>query len=304
MIDFSTQILLLINTIIEYIGTENLPIIIKIALVVIVIAVIYSCIKTIKNSKRRNAIALSQMLTKDKCIEIYYEMMKLYKDGIKVEQFNDMMMNELKEFLNQISEMFTLITKKEICATLRVLEQKGSIDNSSVILLQYSKTHDRDREETFKRILKGEMENEKIVKENTDYYEIIGENRKNYDPYFYEPNLELYNKILKISQQGEYNNTTKDWNKYYIGKIIVPIRMGHDKLFFTEGDKGYDLLGFLTIDSKSRFAFSRIKSKKNLNLSILETYSAYLYIILNKYKYYLKKLEIKEGMKKVEENKK
>ena len=80
--------------------------------------------------------------------------------------------------------------------------------------------------------------------------------------------------------------------------------MGHDKLFFTEGDKGYDLLGFLTIDSKSRFAFSRIKSKKNLNLSILETYSAYLYIILNKYKYYLKKLEIKEGMKKVEENKK
>ena len=80
----------------------------------------------------------------------------------------------------------------------------------------------------------------------------------------------------------------------YCGRIVVPIRMDNNNLFFNEMTTGYDLIGFLTIDSKSKFAFSNRKCAKNFNLSILETYSAYLYIVLNKYRYYLNKLKEKE----------
>ena len=290
--EFLAQLLQVINSLIELIGIENFCMVITIILIICIPVFIYLKIKYIK---QKDSIAHSQMIMATKCQEIYYKIMKAYKSGgIDATQFNTMMMSELKSFLNQVSEMFTLITKKEVYATLRILKKNKTINKSKVIMLQYSENCERTRVEEFQKMIIGEIENAKVVESNTDFYEIIGDNRENREPYFYQSNLTKYNRSLKKLHKKEYQNTTKNWEELYCGRIVVPIRMDNNNLFFNEMTTGYDLIGFLTIDSKSKFAFSNRKYAKDFNLSILETYATYLYIVLNKYKYYLNKLEEKE----------
>ncbi|MCI8519736.1 MAG: hypothetical protein HFJ51_06885 [Clostridia bacterium] len=288
------SIIELINAIIGLIGAGAFYTLLGIILLISIIVII---LFIRKNIKRKIQIAHSQMVMCDKCEDIYFKMIKNYKSGgMKAEQFSHVILDELKEFLNQVSEMFTLITGKEIYSTLRFLETKKTINKSNVIMLQYSKNCERNRIEEFRKILRGEIKNLKVVERNTDFYEIIGDNRENRDPYFYEKDLKKYDKNLKKSHKKGYKNTTENWEQYYLGRVVVPIRAPNERLFFNDKTEGYDIIGFLTIDSKSKYAFSNKAHLKNFNLSILETYSAYLYMILSKYKYYLKRLGEKEGM--------
>lgn len=283
----------LLNALLELLKNCNIDIKYVIAILIVLGIIMFYQIKKIKKA---NSIAHNQMVMSNKCQEIYYKMMNSYKSRIKAEQFNLMMMDEFKSLLNQIAEMFTIITNKDVYSTIRFLEQRKTINKSKVNVLQHSENCERNRVAEFNRILKKEVNIEKTVEKNSDFYEIIGEGRENLEPYFYQSNLKKYSKKLKKLKKKEYQNETNNWEDYYLGRIVVPIRMANNKLFFKDTNKGYDLIGFLTIDSKSKYAFSERNHIKNFYLSILETYSAYLYIILNNYMHYLKKLEEGENI--------
>lgn len=137
---------------------------------------------------------------------------------------------------------------------------------------------------------------------NTDFMEIIAENRNNNDSVFYQPNLKVYEKQLG-SIKKKYRNTTPNWEKYYIGTIVAPIRIASKRLFYLDKDgvqegtgrnKGkkkhsvYYTLGFLCVDSLSEDAFPW-EQKENYTY-IVKAYAATMFNIMSKNQFYLKRL--------------
>lgn len=91
----------------------------------------------------------------------------------------------------------------------------------------------------------------------------------------------------KCEKQGSrYRNSTPDWYLYYQGTIVVPISIANKRL--NKKKSCYDVLAFLCIDSMSTEAF--LKSEESYNINIARAVAAQMYIMLNQYRQYLKKL--------------
>lgn len=99
------------------------------------------------------------------------------------------------------------------------------------------------------------------ISDNTDFYDILDEKSENTNSYFYQGNLPQYDKDLKKAGK-RYRNTTED----------------------------YDIVGFLCVDSLSTNAFRNTNFDKENNTNIVKSFAAEIYIILNKYNFYLQRI--------------
>lgn len=67
------------------------------------------------------------------------------------------------------------------------------------------------------------------LRDNTDFLEIVAEDRNNNISAFYQPNLKKYAERLKIDGKV-YKNSNPHWDEYYIGTVVVPIRIASKKI--------------------------------------------------------------------------
>ena len=282
------------------IRNAGIPIVFTIINIIIVIglSVVYIYSNNKKNIIRKKVAKLNKNATLcDK--NLYYSMKNSYKNDVDISTFNELVMMSLKEYVTTIAEILSTYTNERITVTIRFFEEKvKNINESKLKILTYSKNCSDKREDLFLQNKEGNL---KVVKDNTDFKLIIGD-RKSQIEYFYQTDLEEYDKRLR--QDGGYLrgylNTTPNWEDYYKSRIVVPIRMENNKLFFKEEDEGEDIIAFLCADAEKAGTFPDKDDERRFYISLLETYANRLYIILNKYTYYLTKR--KEG--KVHENKK
>lgn len=140
---------------------------------------------------------------------------------------------------------------------------------------------------------------------NTDFMDIIAEDRNRNDSVFYQPNLKEYDQQLKAVGKV-YKNTTPHWEQYYIGTIVAPIRIASKRLFYLDNEKKgqtrrrnkknvsvYYTLGFLCVDSLSADAFTW-EQKENYTY-IVKAYASTMFNIMSKNQFYLKKLHDKNN---------
>ena len=134
------------------------------------------------------------------------------------------------------------------------------------------------------------------LRDNTDFLEIVAEDRNNNISAFYQPNLKEYAERLKIIGKV-YKNSNPHWDEYYIGTVVVPIRIASKRLFYLGNGKKrrkkknkyiYYTLGFLCVDSLSDEAFTW--EQKDNYIYIVKAYAATMFNILSKNQFYLTKL--------------
>lgn len=250
----------------------------------ILLTVIFFCsCSYYKLSKSISRVISSENSLSEYISDLYYTMEEAYLKKTDINLFNKLVTQNLKECVNIISEVFNEYTRKETTVTIRYFKERfDNFDDAKVSIIAYSKNCGKDREEEFKKCIKKKP---KIVKENTDFKELVGSERTLVTDYFYEGNLEKYSAKYNKS----YNNTTEKWNKFYNAKIVIPIKFESNKLFPEKEDEVENIVGFLTVDTLSKNAFSKRKMRFYVNL--IQSYAIRLYVILDKYSYYLANIE-------------
>ncbi len=222
---------------------------------------------------------------------LYYSMENSYKKNEGYETMNHIALEGLKKYVSQVAKVLSIYTNRNITVSIRFFEEKEEVDDSRLKILEFSENCDSEREYLFK----DKEKSIKTIKNNTDFKNIIGEERTESINYFYESDLNKLNKkLLKVSGKG-YENETPNRKEYYNSRIVVPISTKNSNLFYKEEKSGNDIKGFLCADAKKENTFSNNKIKKYFYLHLMETYASKLYIILNKYTYYLN--SISKGVK-------
>ena len=190
--------------------------------------------------------------------------------------------------LDSLCDMMKTVTCEDISACIKLIapgqlndddkEPYNTIDIDSAELLTFCRSSNSDSNRKIGTMNKLEDDSElnNIIKNNADY--------------FYEQDLMEYERALP----NKVYKDSHDWTKYYMGTIVVPIKISYKLLYHVNIDNGKHVLGFLCIDSLSRNAFT--DKQKVHNLSIMNSYAAALYIILSQYRHYVN--IIWEGKKK------
>lgn len=234
----------------------------------------------------RNVGSLENRLSEN-ISDLYYTMEDAYAKNTDINLFNKLVTQNLKECVNIISEVLNEYTRKKTTVTIRYFEEKfDNFDDAKVSIIAYSENCGEDRKEEFKKYTI--KKKAKIVKENTDFKELVGAQRTLVTDYFYKGNLEKYHSDLGKNNRS-YNNTTENWRDYYSGKIVVPIKFESNKLSSGKDEEVENIVGFLTADTLSKTAFSKRKMRFYINL--MQSYAVRLYVILDKYSDYLAKME-------------
>lgn len=193
----------------------------------------------------------------------------------------------LENTLGYLCEILEKGTGEKISACIKLIENhdlKTEIDKENATVITFCRSKNSVVE---RKTYDGMHKKSILIKDNTDFYEMLCEDNLS-SSCFYHANLEEYDKKLK--EVGKtYKNSTENYQKLYIGTIVVPIRINHEHLFYTKNDNGYDIIGFLCVDSLSKNAFRESEFEKNVNKNIVKSFAAEIYITLNKYNYYLKK---------------
>lgn len=142
-----------------------------------------------------------------------------------------------------------------------------------------------------------------LLCENTDFMDIVAEDRDKCNSVFYQPNLKVYAEQLKEIGKT-YKNSTPHWDQYYIGTIVAPIRIASKRLFYLDKTSSkkrksknrkkksvYYTLGFLCVDSLNENTFG-LDQKDNYTY-IVKSYAATMFNVLSKNQFYLMRLHEK-----------
>lgn len=225
----------------------------------------------------------------------YFDVLMEYKlgnynnisDGIR--KLTDDTKEFLQTALDYLCQILQKSTGEKVCACIKLIENSGiatGIDKEKATVTTFCRSKNTDKN---RKANDGVDTGSIRIKDNTDFYDILDEESKDTNSYFYQGNLLQYDKDLKKAGK-KYKNTTEDFQKYYKGAIVVPIRVNKSHLFYVNNNNGYDIVGFLCVDSLSINAFRKNDYDKNNNTNIVKSFAAEIYIILNKYNFYLKKI--------------
>lgn len=223
-------------------------------------------------------------------LECYYK-----RNNLTLESLTAITENFLVDALGYLSETLTYMTGYEVSSCVKSIVGGGfariAYKDARVKTFVRSKNTKNDRKSYDEHVLDGVK-----ISENTDFMDIVSENRIGNDSAFYQTNLKAYDKMLrKIGQ--EYHNTTPRWDEYYIGTVVVPIRIANKRLFYTQEEDSYNTLGFLCVDSLSDRAFT-VNQKENYT-HIVKSYAAVFYNVLSKYQFYLQQLTVGNNISSV-----
>ena len=188
----------------------------------------------------------------------------------------------LKDSLDDICEIYKAFSGQKVSACIKYIDSVGSVELDDATLRTFVRSTNAD----VKRCERDNNLTRSIyIKDNSDFYEILNPNNKQF--YFYQQNLIEYAKNCE-KMGSEYKNSTHEWELYYKGTIVVPISIANKRVAFSGKEHCYNVLGFLCIDSLSTEAF--LKSEETYNVNIAQAVAAQMYIMLNQYQQYLKKL--------------
>lgn len=225
----------------------------------------------------------------------YFDLLKEYKLGNYRNISNGVgkLTDDTKEFLKTTLDYLCQILQKntgeKVCACIKLIENSGvatGIDKEKATVITFCRSRNTDKK---RKANDGVHQKSIKIKENTDFYDILDEDSENTNSYFYQGNLPQYDKALRKTDK-KYRNTTEDYEKYYLGTIVVPIRVHKSHLYYVNENSGYDIVGFLCVDSLSTNAFRSEEFDKNNNTNIVKSFAAEIYIILNKYNLYLQRI--------------
>lgn len=225
-----------------------------------------------------------QKLMNDALKQFFSIMHSHKKKTLTVSELTNTYMAKLSTILDNLCEVLSSFTQRKISACIKLItyndaEEIINIDNASLVTFCRSNNSESGRQNYEHR------NKEILLKDNTDFREIISND--NDKDYFYQGDLEGYDKLLKKTGQ-RYDNTHKDWYNYYAGTIVVPIRVEFKLLYHQNKDDEYHILGFVCVDSKSKDAFTEPYEKYNVD--VVKAYADLIYILLGQYRHYLKKL--------------
>lgn len=226
---------------------------VPVPIIVIGLAVIILLIITYKMSllsrQRLTIFSKSYHEAVKTLFDSYYSVIQISsKNQLNVETFK-VMLNELPLCLNLLCDVMTIATGKKVSACIKILvdENGDFVMKKNVQWTEenaYQKTLCRDSKSSTNRAdHDGAI---RLVKGDSDFSEILFEKK----PKFFAANL---------SKTPNYVNSTRDYEKYYRGTIVVPlsqdIRQHASSVGKTRTDKM--IFGFLCIDSLSTSAFAK-----------------------------------------------
>lgn len=225
-----------------------------------------------------------------------------YKKGkLTEEQLTLMVTNFLENSLDYLVDTLCKMSGQDISGCVKAIVggncHRISYENARVSTFVRSRNTRPER-----RNLDQRNEEGVLLRDNTDFMDIVAEDRNENNSVFFQPNLKSYEEQLKNIGK-EYRNSTLNWDKYYIGTIVAPIRIASKRLFYLDNNsfkrRGkkrkkshvYYTLGFLCVDSLSEDAF-KLDQKDNYTY-IVKAYAAVMFNILSKNQFYLKRLHEK-----------
>lgn len=180
--------------------------------------------------------------------------------------------------VDRLSNIFKSYSQEEVAACIKLIDPDGS----HVSTFARSNNSDRDR-----------LSNDKkpaLIAQNTDFKYIIDGSMNAGDSIFYQPDLVKYDRELKKINK-KYENTRDDWAKYYKATIVAPIRIANMRSTATEEEDCFDILGFISVDSLSIYAFPKSQEKYYRNL--IRSFAALLYDLFNMYRELINELNKK-----------
>ena len=215
--------------------------------------------------------------------DLYFDVMRSHKKNTltNVKNLNDLYAINCEQILDYLCDILSSYCKQDINACIKIITKHD--DNIKNVKL---KTFCRSKNSKSSR---GNYEgnDELSLYDNTDFCDIFNIDDNNGKNYFYQRNLEEYDKQLrKIGR--EYKNSNKHWREDYIGTIVVPIQLEHAKLYSSAKEEHYNLLGFVCVDSLSDSAF--LERHETFNTDIVKSFADIIYILLGQYQHYLSKL--------------
>ncbi|HJC23210.1 MAG TPA: hypothetical protein H9761_05840 [Candidatus Eisenbergiella merdavium] len=288
-------------------GTANIPINGIVLVVITIIVLIALCIryknhkvKFIENlEKYENRLEQQrQEFEKQKSIVCVnnYKFMHDYRNEINWMEFNakegklseetlhHTVENFLEKSLDNLTGILSNLTGETVCGCVKLIIggnfNNVKIEDASVrTFARSSNTDCKRRSNDVKSDKKGVP-----IRGNTDFMSILSDDRNSNDSYFYKGNLlEFNNEMKKIGKS--YENTTLNWEEYYKGTIVVPIRIAKKRISNTHSINSYCILGFLCVDTLSLTAF--IAEQEENYTYIVKSYAATMFNMLYKYQLYL-----------------
>lgn len=220
----------------------------------------------------------------------YFDILSYQKSNkLTVELLTEVVKNFLQKSLDDICEIYKEFSYQDISACIKYIDSIGKVDRERATIKTFVRSSSTDSK-------RNENDNNRLepiyIKDNTDFYSILSPNSTNKKSYFYQRNLVQYAKDAEKNGDS-YNNSTKNWERYYKSTIVVPISIANKRLFFNSRNDCYDVIGFLCIDSLSTDAF--LEKDERYNIDVAQAFAAEMYVILNQYKYYLTRLTGKRG---------
>lgn len=221
-------------------------------------------------------------------------------ESLNVHLLNEMVERYCKDMLDELCKIIKSLTDQEVSACIKIIVPENGNDeirlkDAKVKTFVRSRNTDSGRQNNaecseYKRIPK--------IMDNSDFRDILDPDSPTKKAYFYKKSLIEYAEEEKKHDRS-YDNTTKNWEKYYRSAIVVPIRIKHEYLYFSNKDKYYHVIGFLCVDSLSEDAF--LEKQERYNVNMVKAFAAEAYVILSKYQFYLEKIEKeeKENVEKV-----
>lgn len=197
--------------------------------------------------------------------------------------------NYLTDLLDKLCCIYSAYTGSTINACIKLIGKQDETVNFDTIRLNDATVYTFVRSRNITKQREDISDNTPVlINKNTDFSYIIEPPDFYQKQYFYEQNLHLFDEKLKKYQE-KYENTTKNYWNFYRAALVVPIRISHAHLYFTEPSNDYDyhIVGFLCVDTMSTQAF--IPEYEEPFIKIAKSFSAIIYLIMNKYNFYLKK---------------
>ena len=210
-----------------------------------------------------------------------YKLGKLTSWGLtsSVERF-------LRDSLDGLCEIMKDYTGCDVCACIKLLEhgeeKEIEIDTATVTVFCRSKNSAQERKNM-------DAQAHKIfLRDDTALLEVSGDSGKDH---FACKDLEKY-KSEHSNDKNYYRNPNLNWEKFYRGTFVVPIRIEAKRLFYFKNPPSHHLIGYLCLDSLSTNAF--LPNQEKYNAEIIKAFADIFYVALSKYSHYLIKLSDKE----------
>lgn len=218
----------------------------------------------------------------------YFDVLSYHKSGKLNKSFlTSITKTYLISMLDKLCDIFHAYTGSDFDACIKIIGKENENVDFDKINEENATVYTFLRSGKMKPARVGSVNNDPVlISKNTDFQYIISPPDFYRKKYFYEQNLQKFDEYLMKQHRERYQNTTEDYWDFYRAALVVPIHISRTHLYFSQKNN-YHIVGFLCIDTMSTQAF--IPEYEEQFVKIAKSFAAVMYIIMNKYQYYLSK---------------